>query len=115
MYILDQISDGSDICSGLGPILRIIGIVVWGIKVVVPIILIVVGMIDLAKAVTEKNEDNIKKAQQLLVKRAIAAVLVFLVVSLVGVVMRIVGDESYSDCMGCINHPFNSEQCIIEN
>ena len=34
-----------DICGGLGPVLRIVGIVVWGIKVVVPIILIVVGII----------------------------------------------------------------------
>ena len=44
-----------EICDGLGPVLRIVGIVVWGIKVVVPIMLIVIGMIDLAKAVTEKR------------------------------------------------------------
>ena len=103
MYILDA----TTICSDLSPVLRIVGIVVWGIKVVVPIILIVVGMIDLAKAVTEKSEDKIKEAQQKLIKRAIAAVLVFLVVSLVGVVMSIVGDTSYSDCMGCINNPWS--------
>ena len=115
MYILEQVTEASDICHGLGRILRIVGIVVWGIKVVVPIILIVVGMMDLAKAVTEKSEDKIKEAQQKLVKRAIAAVLVFLVVSLVGVVMKIVGDDSYSECMGCITSPFNSEECIIED
>ena len=60
---------GEDICADLSPVLRIVGIVVWGIKVLVPVILIVVGMIDLAKAVGEKNEDNIKKAQNLLIKR----------------------------------------------
>ena len=103
MYILDA----SDVCSGLAPVLRIVGIVVWGIKVVVPIILIVIGMIDLAKAVTEKSEDKIKEAQQKLIKRAIAAVLVFLVVSLVGVVMTIVGDSSYEDCMTCVNSPWS--------
>ena len=96
----------SDICDGLGPVLRIVGIVVWGIKVVVPIMLIVIGMIDLAKAVTEKSEDKIKEAQQKLIKRAIAAVLVFLVVSLVGVLMTIVGDDSYEDCMSCVNSPW---------
>ena len=103
MYILDA----SDVCDGLAPVLRIVGIVVWGIKVVVPIILIVIVMIDLAKAVTEKSEDKIKEAQQKLVKRAIAAVLVFLVISLVGVIMSIVGDESYEECMTCINSPWN--------
>ncbi len=102
MYILDA----GEVCSGLEPVLRIVGIVVWGIKVVVPIILIVVGMVDLAKAVGEKSEDKIKEAQQKLIKRAIAAVLVFLVVSLVGVIMTVVGDESYEECMTCVNHPW---------
>ncbi len=95
------------ICDGLEPVLRIVGIVVWGIRVVVPIILIVIGMIDLAKAVTEKSEDEIKKAQQKLVKRAIAAVLVFLVVSLVSLVMTIVGSKEYEECMDCINSPWS--------
>lgn len=107
MYIL---ANAEDVCSGLTPVLRIVGIVVWGIKVVVPIILIVIGMIDLAKAVTEKSEDKIKEAQQKLIKRAIAAVLVFLVVSLVGVVMTIVGDASYEACMDCINSPWSCNE-----
>lgn len=99
---------GADsICEGLAPVLRIVGIVVWGIRVVVPIILIVIGMIDLAKAVTEKSEDKIKEAQQKLVKRAIAAVLVFLVVSLVSVVMTVVGSNEYEACMECINSPWS--------
>ena len=102
---------GEDICADLSPVLRIVGIVVWGIKVIVPVILIVVGMIDLAKAVGEKNEDNIKKAQNLLIKRAIAAVLVFLVVTLVGVIMGLIRANDYKACMECINHPFNTSRC----
>ena len=104
MLILET---GADLCSGLEPVARVVGIVIWGIKVFVPILLIVRGMIDLAKAVNEKSEDKIKEAQQKLIKRAIAAVLVFLVVSLVSVVMTIVGDESYKDCMTCINSPWS--------
>ena len=53
--------DASSICAELSPILRLVGIVVWGIKVIVPIILIIVGMLDLAKAVGEKNEDKKQK------------------------------------------------------
>ena len=52
VYLLDG---ASEICSDMGPILRLVGIVVWGIKVIVPILLIVIGMIDLAKAVSEKS------------------------------------------------------------
>lgn len=98
-----------EICDGLGPVLRIVGIVIWGIKVVVPIILIVVGMIDLARAVTEKSDDKIKEAQNKLVKKAIAAVLVFLVITIVGLLMKLIGDQSYTQCVECINNPFTCE------
>ena len=111
LFNLLDLTDPDSICSELGPVLRLVGIVVWGIKVLVPIILIIVGMIDLAKAVGEKNEDKIKEAQQKLIKRAIAAVLVFLVVTLVGIVMGLIGAEDYKQCMECINHPFNKTKC----
>ena len=95
-----------DFCSELSPILRIVGIVVLGIKIIVPLILIVVGMIDLAKVVGEKDEKTIKEAQKKLMRRAITAVLVFLVITLVGFVMGLVGAEDYKECMTCINSPF---------
>ena len=98
----------ADFCNDVDikTVLRIVGIIVFAIKVAVPIILIVVGMLDMAKAVTAKDENEIKKAQQGLVKKAIAAVLVFLVVSIVAILMTIIGSKEYTYCMDCINHPF---------
>ena len=58
------LATASELCSDMQPILKVVGIVVWGIKVGVPIILIVVVMIDLARAVTEKSDDKIKEANQ---------------------------------------------------
>ncbi len=110
VYLLDG---ASEICSDMGPLLRLVGIVVWGIKVIVPIILIVIGMIDLAKSVSEKNDDKIKEAQNRLIKRAIAAVLVFLVVTFVGLLMGLIGASDYEECMTCINHPFSCKN--VEN
>ena len=104
-------SDG-DFCTTLAPVLRIIGIVVFAIKVFVPIILIVMGMIDLAKAVTEKSEDKIKEAQNRLIKRAIAAVLVFLVATLVGIIFTVILNnkgDNYKGCMNCVNRPFSCD------
>ena len=101
------INSANDLCKQMEPILRLVGIVVFGIKVVVPIILIVVGMLDLAKAVTEKNEDNIKKAQQALIKKAIAAVIVFLIVTIVALLMNLIGNKYYGKCMTCINDPWS--------
>ena len=112
--MLDTITDAGDLCNELSPVLRLVGIAVFIIKVVVPIILIVVGMLDMAKAVTEKDENKIKDAQHKLIKKAIAAVLVFLIVTIVGVLMRLIGAGEYKDCMTCINSPFSSE-CKITN
>ena len=105
IYMLG-INNGQALCDEMAPILRLIGIVIFAIKVVVPIILIVVGMLDLAKAVTEKNEDNIKKAQQALIKKAIAAVLVFLVVTIVNLIMSLVGNKDYKACTDCLDNPW---------
>ena len=56
------------------------------IQIVVPIILIIVGAFDLAKAVMGSDEKEIKAATQKLIKRAIAAVSVFFLVTAVRVV-----------------------------
>lgn len=108
IFTLDSVNTGDQLCDGLNPVLRIVGIVVFGVKVVVPIILIVIGMFDLARAVTEKDENKIKDAQKLLIKRAIAAVLVFLVVTVVTVLMGLIGSKSYEKCMDCIKNPWSS-------
>ena len=113
--LLDQINSVSSFCSNAGPILRIVGWVYVGIEIVVPIVLIFMGMFDLAKAVTEKSEDNIKKAQQLLIKRAIAAALVFLVAALVGLIMTVVGSKAYQKCTDCIFRPWNCSALNSEN
>ncbi len=68
----------------------IIHLVYNAIRIGVPIILIIVGMVDMGKAITQQKEDEIKKAQQLLVKKAIAAVLVFLMLSLVSLLFSVV-------------------------
>ena len=99
--------------SGLGSVMSIIGYVIWGIKVVVPIILIIVGMIDMGKAVTQKDENDIKKTQNALIKKLIAAVVVFLVPTLVTLVMTVIGSSEFKSCATCLNNPWN-EGCGIK-
>lgn len=73
----------SDICGSLGPVLRIVNIVINVIWIGIPIILIVLGSIDLGKAVISSKEDEVKKAKKAFLNRFIYAVLVFAVVWLV--------------------------------
>ena len=65
----------------------------WG----VPLILIIVGMFDMGKAITQQKEDEIKKAQNLLVKKAVAAILIFLMFSIVKLVVGLVDPDSKTD------------------
>lgn len=87
--------------SGMFP--YVVSTIVMIVKIVVPILLIIFGMLDLAKAVIASKEDEIKKAQMTFVKRLIAAVIVFFVVSLVQVVIRFVAGGDEDSVMGCFN------------
>ncbi len=92
--------------EGLGTIVRFIKSILGLIQIVVPIILIIVGAFDLAKAVMGSDEKEIKAATQKLIKRAIAAVAVFFIVTAVQVVMHYVNEstesdgDSWTDCWG---------------
>lgn len=70
-------------------VLKLVKLFILIIKIAVPIILVVVVMIDFLTAIKVGNEDLLKKAEQKVVKRAIAAVLIFLVPTLVNVVIKI--------------------------
>jgi len=67
------------------------------IQIGIPIILIVLGMLDLGKAVVASKEDEIKSAQKLLVKRAIYAVAIFFVVLAVNLVFGLLGSADASE------------------
>ena len=85
----------SDGCQGLGPIIKLIkkGLlpIVW---IIIPIILIALGTIDLGKAVIASNEEAVKKAQGMLIKRAIYAAAIFFVVTIVTVLMNTISDAA---------------------
>ena len=78
------------------PLIHLAAIVVHVLQFAIPIALIIFGMIDLGKAVIAGKEDEMKKAQGILIKRVIYAVLIFFVITLVGFIMGIVGDASDS-------------------
>ncbi len=94
-------------CDALMPIIRLIrdGVIPL-IQIGIPIILIVLGMLDLGKAVMASKEDEIKSAQKLLIKRAIYAVAIFFVVFVVQVVFGLIdnsGDLGQSNWITCWN------------
>lgn len=83
-----------DNCQGLGQVINFIkGGVFPLIQIGIPILLILMGSIDLGKAVLSSDDKEIKGATSKLIKRAIAAVAVFFIVTLVTVIMNMISDQ----------------------
>lgn len=103
-------------CGDLEPIIRFVKLGVLPIiQIGIPILLIIMGSIDLGRAVLSSDDKEIKSATSRLVKRAIAAVAVFFVATLVSLVMGLFassgadedsdveGTTSWAECWKNIN------------
>ena len=95
-------------------IVGIIRLVYNAIKIGVPIILIIVGMFDMGKAITQQKEDEIKKAQSLLVKKAIAALIVFLMFAFVQLVVSLVAGDESKTTIGCVDSILNGKSDVTQ-
>ncbi len=89
------------------------------IKVIIPLLLIVYGMIDLAKAVMSNDEKTMKEAQGKLIKRFVYAVIVFFVVALVQLVFGMLasasdGEVDKGNVTSCIDCFMRNEHCARE-
>lgn len=77
----------ADVCGNLAPLLRLVGYVVTIFKIVIPLLLIVFGMLDVGKSVVVGKPDEVTKNLKSFAMRCVAAVLVFFIPSIVGVVL----------------------------
>jgi hypothetical protein len=91
----------------LKPIVGFFKAIIQIIQILIPIGLILYGTIDLGKAVIANDEKEIKENQKLLLKRAISAVVVFLVATIVTFVIGFVGGKEWQDCWRSTNQCTN--------
>ena len=85
-------------------VIRIINMVILIIKIVVPILLILNGMITLMKTIKVGNEDLLAKAKKQLISNAVAAIVIFLIPTLVNVLVRVSDtNNQYKDCLYSAN------------
>ncbi len=91
----------SDItCYDFRFILRILGYILWAMKFIVPIVLIVLIIIDMAKIVITGDEKSKKEGVERSVKRFIYAIVLFLIPLAVQLIFNVVSKTSVKDVYG---------------
>ena len=98
-------------CSALGDdvvideqLTKIVRYALIIIQLLVPILLVIYGTIDLLKGVASQKEDEIKKGQQVFIKRLISGALVFFVIAIVKAIISFAaGQNDGTNIMDCAN------------
>ena len=105
-----MILDVNEICSNVGiELSTFIHNIIMVIKIGVPIVLVIFGMLDLGKGVIASKEDEIKKGQSTFIKRLIAGVIVFFMISVTQLVISLVDKESGGEFWTCANKIMNGK------
>lgn len=91
IYCNGILGDGKGIPQTIGDLVHYLYL---GIKIAVPILLVIFAMLDLGRAITAKKEEDIKKYQGSCIKRIITGLLVFLVIVVVEFVLGFVEPET---------------------
>lgn len=88
---------------------QLVSEIITMIQVIVPVLLIILGSIDLVKGISSQKSDEIKKGQQILVKRMITAAIIFFIVICVKFLVSVVANSTTSaNAIECI-------ECFINN
>ena len=101
-------------CTDIQPVINFVKGIFTLIQWLIPIGLIIMGSVDLGKAVWSSDDKEIKQATSKLIKRAIAAVAIFFIVLLVELVMGLVsdanGEKSSENWVSCWNNKKADEE-----
>ncbi len=120
MNLLD-VSD-TTLCNGVlvpNELFNAVATIIKIIKIAVPILLIIFGMLDFAKSVIAKEEDDVKKYRKSFISRVISAIIVFFIVFVVQLTVNLVASvedttnengQTVSDVWSCSKKFINGVQ-----
>jgi hypothetical protein len=98
-------------CEETHGVWKMAGYLINALKVMIPVIIIVMGSIDLGKAVVANSEDEMKKATQVLIKRVIAGIIIFFIPTIMNLILKMASNyvstiSSSSSCIECVTKPW---------
>jgi surface polysaccharide O-acyltransferase-like enzyme len=89
--------DTNAFCRDTYDIWALIGTIIKIIRIAIPILIVLLGTIDLGKAVLAGDDKKIKEAQGMLVRRIIYGVAVFFVLVIVQTIFGTLGKRNTAD------------------
>lgn len=99
--------------KGVRQTFQIVGYILYVAKILVPLILIIMGTIDFAKATISSDDKAPKEAVTMLIKRILIAVIIFLIPTILSFLLPLVNgateaftDSNFTDCTDCLLDPF---------
>lgn len=105
-----------EFCAKTAVIWQIVGWVILIVKIVIPMLLIILGVVDFSKAAISGKDDETKKSLTTLMWRAVSAVVIFFIPTLVTLVMGLVANfkdsgaqADFEVCRTCILDPKNCD------
>jgi len=119
---LDTEVSVDNFCSanGIKLTLKIVGYLIYIVKIVIPIVLIIYGMIDVGKIIIGKP-DELSKSLVTFAKRCIAAILIFFVPGLIYSLFSMLTDDfktgatgDYKTCFDCLFYPTDDSACSVQ-
>ena len=102
--------------EGVQKTFQVIGYILFVAKIIIPLILIILGSIDFAKATISSDEKAPKDAIMALTRRIIIAIIIFLIPTILNFLLSLVNgaseafnDSNFTDCTNCLFDPFGNE------
>lgn len=113
------LAEANQFCAETYEIWQFVGYIMLIFKIVIPLILLILGMFDLGKAVVASDDKAIQKAAKSLAMRAVAAIVIFFIPTLIKFAFSIVNGfqddpavrNNYNRCADCLTSPTNSGKC----
>ncbi len=110
----EQKTTSVNYCKGLKSTFTIIGHIVFIAKILIPILIIGLGMLDFFHAVIGSKDDEIKKSVKSLIFRCISGVVIFFLPAFIDLIFSWVNgwqenyENQYQECFQCI---WNVNEC----
>ncbi len=100
----------------VGNTFKTLGWILFFAKIIVPIIIIIFGSLDFAKAIVASKDDEIKKSAKSLAMRAIAGIIIFFIPTIINFIVSFIGGEDiYNKSFGvCTNCLLNPRSCKVK-